>query len=106
MRVEGTKIAITEDSEHLVVQLTVQDQDYVEDLRERAERLSKQTEKSQADTDSDSSASDEAAPMIAKVTVENIQDGVRMVFTPAQGQKDPLKQQLEREIQQIRNEDC
>jgi hypothetical protein len=115
MRVEGTKAAIVEENEQLVVQLTTQNQDDVQQLRERAERLSKQAATSRADTDpepeSDSSAADEPDhdrddPLIAKVTVENIQNGVRVVFTPAEGQLSSLKLELEDEIEQIRNEDC
>jgi hypothetical protein len=116
MRVEGTNAAIVEESEQLVVRLTTQNQDNVQELRERAERLSKQASTSQADSDtdreSDSSAAEEpdndgeGTPLIAKVTVENIQNGVRVVFTPAQGQRSTLRQQLEDEIEQIRNEDC
>jgi hypothetical protein len=115
MRVEGTKAAIVEENEQLVVQLTTQNQDDVQQLRERAERLSKQAATSRADTDpepeSDSSAADEPDhdrddPLIAKVTVENNQNGVRVVFTPAEGQLSSLKLELEDEIEQIRNEDC
>jgi hypothetical protein len=96
MRVEGTNAAIVEENEQLVVQLTTQDQDNVPKLRERAERMSAE----EPDDDRDD------APLIAKVTVEDIQNGVRVVFTPAEGQLRSLRLQLEDEIEQIRNEDC
>jgi hypothetical protein len=112
VRVEGTTAAIVESNEQgeqLVVQLTTQNQDEVDDLRERAERLSKQastsTAEPKAEPESDSSAAEESntapeqAPVIASVTVENIQNGVRVVFTPAEGQMDTLRHQLEGEVE-------
>lgn len=124
LQVEGTKATIIEESQQLVVQMTTPDQDDVAELRERAERLSRQAatsstaatgtaSQSGSASQSDSAATDEPpaddqarAPLIAKVTVENISNGVRVAFTPTEGHRGTLKQQLENELEQIRNEDC
>jgi hypothetical protein len=114
MQVEGADATIVEARDQLVVQLTTQDQDAVDELRQRAEKMAREAQKAagspQADTSpgapSEGGATKEQSPLIASVSVENIEDGVRVLFTPAEGQRSALREQLESEVEQLQNERC
>lgn len=116
MQVEGADASIVEAQGQLVVQMTTQDQDAVDELRERAEKLSREaqqaagspqaTETEPAGASEEEDTKEQPSPLIAKVSVENIQDGVRVIFTPAQGQRSALREQLETKVEQLRSERC
>lgn len=117
MQVEGADATIVEAQDRLVVQMTTTSRDAVDELRQRAEKLSQEAQESadspqaseaerEATTEEGSGTKERAASLIASVTVENIEDGVRVIFTPAEGQQSALREQLEDEVEQIRNERC
>lgn len=114
MQVEGADATIVEAQDQLVVQMTTQDQDAVDELRERAEKLSQEAQQAAASPQAgetepgaatEGQATGESA-LIASVSVENIEGGVRVIFTPAEGKRRALREQLENEVEQIRNERC
>jgi hypothetical protein len=116
MQVEGADASIVEAQGQLVVQMTTENEEAVDELRQRAEKMSREAQQAagspQGKTTEPGASSEEGAPeerpapLIASVSVENIEDGVRVIFTPAQGQRSALREQLETEVEQLRNERC
>jgi hypothetical protein len=121
LRVDGTNAELVEQDEALVVRLTTTDQRGVENLRARADRLkeahgsghgSATTEnrsKSGTGTSGTSSASasgGQSSNLVEDVSVEDVPNGVRVIFTPAPGQRTTLRQQLSNDVEQIRNRSC
>lgn len=116
MQVEGADATIVEAQDQLVVLMTTRNQDAVDELRERAEKLSQDAQQAagspqpgeeEPSAASEGAGTEERPPaLIAGVSVENIEDGVRVIFTPAEGQQSALREQLEDEVDQIRNERC
>jgi len=112
LQVKGTDAAILEERDNLVVQVTARNEDNVDELRQRAEKLSERTTSarnrhaSAAAPDHDVSSAEQHAPLMTNVRVENIEDGVRLIFTPAQGQRSALRARLELEVEQIQHAHC
>jgi hypothetical protein len=92
LRVEGTQAELTEHDQRLVVRLTASDERAVENLRTRAEQLKEEH--------------DPGSNLVDNVSVEEDRDGVRVIFTPAPGQRTALRQQLSNEVEQIQNQRC
>jgi hypothetical protein len=115
VRVDQTSAVISEEGDHIVVQMLTRDQDELDELRERAEALARRDAKSAAEqparersrqTPTDASDSSAQADLIKDVTVENIASGVRVVFAPEPGQRTALKRELARDVERIQDESC
>lgn len=165
IQVDGANGSVLEQGDVLVVRLTTQDASELDELRERAERMSRQVSKGSramapgeratgdtssgatddwrdaeqdrsmapgeratggtsaatsdrraADTravapgeratgDQSGGASSEAA-MIEDVRVEHIDNGVRLIFHPMEGQRAALRQRLQNDVAKIENRGC
>ena len=107
---------LVEEEEKLIVRLTSNDQQSVEKLREQAERWEHRGSASAGSmgTHHDRAAAGEgqaavgenSRPLIEDVSVEDIQQGVRLTITPAEGQRAQLKEQLSTDIEQLRAQQC
>jgi hypothetical protein len=115
IRVDETSAVISDEGDHIVVQMLTRDQDELDELRERAEALARRDEKTAVDQParersaqgpSDTSDSSAQADLIKDVTVENIASGVRVVFDPEPGQRTALKRQLARDVERIQDQSC
>jgi hypothetical protein len=121
LKVAGASAELVEQDQRLIVRLTSTDEGSVDELRTRADQLAAEHRSdsgsatsgsrnssgaSTPDAPSNGSASPQSSNLVENVSVENEQDGVRVIFTPAPGQRTALKQRLSNEVQQLQDQRC
>lgn len=111
--VDGTRAELVEEGEQLVVRLTGVDPGAVEELRDRVdERLSTSGATSGGDPSAAppgvtrQSEPTDGSQLVERMAIEDIQDGVSVIFTPVEGQRTALREQLSRELDRIRGQGC
>lgn len=104
VQVDVAGAELSEEEEKLVVSLTGADPQAIEELRDRAARWHRQqgvsadaeaTEEGRMAGDDQASRAAQAPPLIEDISVEDIQRGVRVTITPAEGQRAAERAALE-----------
>lgn len=101
LKVAGANAELIDQGQRLVVRLTSDDETTVQDLQESAEQLQEKHRSGEA-----ARSDEQSSNLVENVSVEDEQDGVRMIFTPSEGHRSALRAQLTREVQQIENQSC
>jgi hypothetical protein len=103
LKVAGANAELIDQGQRLIVRLTSDDDTTVQDLQEGAEQLQEKHRSGEAEA---ARPSEQSSNLVENVSVEDEQDGVRMIFTPSEGHRAALRAQLTREVQQIENQSC